>query len=379
MTRLHPLLLAGVLLGMIAAGRSGAGAEPSASAMIPQGRWVAWYAIDGRIHRQWVKVDAYEELRAALHQVQEEDRQRLTGLAAEYLRIELQSVLDDLNGRREPFLFTLFDFGTSSALLGTALSTAEQARAAGQDGTVAVDAIREAVSEEVIQKTRAQLLIPENTLRAIRAAASRVLSRLRQDLLQDCDRYDRAFQGFVLESATVMESLDTTAGWQVDLAGRPETATFRSLCEGVRHSDPGAYLVESAMAASFTNAENSLRPYSLELVRTLAETSLEVAHYTEDKAASFSSWGWPQNWSHGPAAVVSYFAYTKVFARRVAERLDVRRWRPYFRGVVQKMLEDLEADLIQRLKGTCDEFISSEMGRIELGLAARGEGAWSTP
>ncbi|CAK0758246.1 conserved hypothetical protein [Gammaproteobacteria bacterium] len=385
----HPLLAIGVLvlealliwwaIAQMRPMEAAAGDVAMAAAVpVPAKRWVVWYGEDGRVHRQRVDADAYAELQHSLHQVREEDLHRLTSLVAEYLRIDLQPVFDDLATRRDSFLVTLFDFGTSSALLGAALTAAEKAQEAAGEKTP-LDLVREAAAEEVIDRFRAQLIVPEATLRAVRATAGRSLSLLRQDLLQDCDRYDRAFRSFVLESTTTMETLDASAGWQVDIAWRPETATFRSLCAGLRRTDPGIYLAEPLLQEIFANAEPPLRGEALDLVRPIAETALEITKYGEDTATSFSKWGLPRSWAHPPAVFMSYVANTRVLARRVGERLDVRRSRPRFRVVLQQTLDELQASFTDRLKRICNEFIIAELERIELGLAARGEGVWSTP
>jgi|GEM_PF-6655998 len=396
MRLLHPLLAVGVLVlealvvwwavaqmgSMEATAGDVAPAISSVATPVTEKRWVVWYGEDGRVHRQRVDADAYVELQHSLRQVREEDLHRLTALATEYLRIDLQPVFDDLATRRESFLVTLFDFGTSSSLLGTALTAAEKVQKPEQkpeDEKTPLDMVREATAEEVVDRFRAQLIVPEATLRGVRATAGRSLALLRQDLLQDCDRYDRAFRGFVLESTTTMETLDAGAGWQVDIAWRPETATFRSLCAGLRHTDPGIYLAESLILEAFKNAETPLRSEALDLVRPIAESALELAKYSEDTTISFSKWGLSRSWAHPPALLVTYLSNMRILARRVGERLDVRRWRPRFRVTLQKILEKFQIDLTDRLKRTCDEFIIAELDRIELGLAARGEGVWSTP
>jgi hypothetical protein len=352
---------------------------PTVASLVTARHWVVWYGNDGRVYRQQVDGNAYAELKHSLRQVREEDLQRLKGLASDYLRIDLQPFFADLAERRDTFLITLFDFGTSSALLGTALTAAEKVRGL-ESGEESLAQIRESAAKEVVNRFRAQLIAPEATLRTLRAATGRSLTLLKQDLLQDCDRYDRAFRGFVLESTTTMETLDATAGWQVDIAWRPEVATFRSLCTGLRHIEPGIYLAESSLAEAFAKAEPSVYNEALDLVLPIAKTALEVDRYAEKTSASLGAWGlFPKDWMHPPATLVSYLAHPRVLARRVGERLNVRRKRPHLRITLQKTLEELQLDLIERLKRTCDEFIVAELDRIELGLAARGEGVWSAP
>ncbi|CAK0756266.1 conserved exported hypothetical protein [Gammaproteobacteria bacterium] len=359
--------------------------EPVAAAMpiVPSSaeqHWLVWYGNDNKVHRQQVDGNAYAELRQSLRQVREEDLHRLKNLANDYLRIDLESIFTDLDARRESFLLTLFDFGTSSSLLGTALTAAGQAlKSNAENAEAALEQVREATAKEVVNQFRTHLIAPQTMLRALRAAAGRSLGLLKQDLLQDCDRYDRAFRGFVLESTATMETLDVMTGWQVDISWRPETATFRSLCAGLRHVDPGIYLVESSLAESFVNAEPSMYNEALELVLPIAKTSLELNNYTENASTSLGAWGIPKNWANPPATVVSYIAHTQILARRVGERLDVRRKRPRLRVTLQKTLDELQVDLVERLRRTCDEFITTELDRIELGLAARGEGVWSMP
>ncbi len=347
-------------------------------------RWVVWYGDDDRVHRQQVDASGYSELQRSLRQAQEEDRHRLSDLATGYLRVDLQSVFAELAARQETFLATLFAysnnsaFGTSFSLLGTALTAADKAGKL-EDRAQALSIVQGTVADEVVSLFRAQLIAPETTLRALRTAADRSLALLRKDLLQDCDRYDRAFRGFVLESTTTMETLDTKAGWQVDIAWRPETATFRSLCAGLRYTDPGVYLAEASLLQAFANAEPPVRSEALGLVRAMATSALEVDKYTEDTTATLGRWGLSRNWAHPTAAFVSYIANTRILARRVGEQLDGRHWRSRFRETLRKAIEQLQPDLTNRLQHTCDEFIATELDRVQLGLAARGEGTWSMP
>jgi cellobiose-specific phosphotransferase system component IIB len=352
--------------------------EAVSNTMLQTPHWVVWYGDDGRIYRQRVDVNAYMELRQSLRQARAEDLQRLKDLAVDYLRVDLQPVFTDLSARREGFLISVFDFGTSSSLLGTALSAAEKAKNL-QDEEEIIGQVREATAKEMVARFRAQLIAPQTMLRALRSAAGRSLILLKQDLLQNCDRYDRAFRGLVLESTNTMETLDAATGWRVDIAWRPETATFRSLCAGLRQVDPGIYVVESSLLEAFSNSEPSMYSEALELVLPIAKTAIDLSKYTESMTDSLNTWWLPKSWTHVPATFVSYIAHTRILARRVGERLNVRRSRPRLRLTLQSALEGLQADLTERLRHTCDEFIIAELERVELGLAARGEGVWSTP
>lgn len=340
--------------------------------------WLVWYGNDNRVHRQQVNANDYLELRNSLNQVRTEDRERLIKLADEYLKVDLRTVFVELDARRESFLMSLFDFGASSSLLGTALTAAETALSLKNDER-ALEQVREITAKELVSRFRSQLIAPRGMLRTLRSAAGRSLNLLKQDLLQNCDRYDRAFRGFVLESNTTMETLDDSNGWQIDISWRPETATFRSLCAGLRQIDPGIFLVESALMESFSNAEPVIYNEALELVLPIVKTALELKAHTADTVNSLGSWGIPEILASPPATIISYISYTKPLARRIGERLDVRHKRPMFRIILQKTLDTLQADLMARLKRTCDEFITTELDRIELGLAARGEGVWSLP
>lgn len=352
--------------------------EAVPSATLQTSHWVVWYGNDNRIYRQQVDTNAYLELRQSLRQARAEDLQRLKDLAADYLRVDLQPVFADLTERREGFLISIFDFGTSSSLLGTALSAAEEAKDL-QDEEEIIGQVRETTAKEMVARFRSQLIAPQTMLRALRGAAGRSLILLKQDLLQNCDRYDRAFRGLVLASTNTMETLDPTTGWRVDIAWRPETATFRSLCAGLRQVDPGIYVVESSLLNAFSNAEPSMYSEALELVLPIAKTAVDLNRYTESMTDSLSAWWLPKRWMQLPVTLVSYIAHTRILARRVGERLNVRRSRPRLRFTLQGALEELQANLTKRLKQTCDEFIIAELERVELGLAARGEGVWSTP
>ena len=366
--------MVGAAVGSVVSDRTAADAATSEAAR----RWVVWYGDDDRIHRQQVDAGGYADLQHSLRHVREEDRQRLNNLADTYLRIDLQPVFADLAERRDAFGINLFGFSMSSALLGAALDAAEKVPPL-TDADHALGLVQTAAVDELVAHFREQVTQPELTLRALRAAAGRSLALLRQDILQDCDRYDRAFRGFVLESTTTMETLDAKAGWQVDIAWRPETATFRSLCTGLRYTDPGTYLAEALVLQDLAHAELPIRKEAIELVHTIATSAIETNRYTDDTTHSLSKWGLPQSWAHPPALFISYMANTRVLARRIGEQLDRRRYLLPVREILRTSLDQLQADLTEHLKRTCDDFIATELDRVELGLAARGEGTWSTP
>jgi len=342
-------------------------------------RWVVWYGNNDQIHRQQVDSGAYRELRQSLHQARAQDQERLVALAANYLSIDLQPVFAEIVGRREPFLISMFDFGSSSAILGAALSAAETAqRSPNQEE--ALDQVRAAAATKMVDRYRDQLIAPETTLRSLRDAAGRSLELLRQDLLQNCDRYDRAFRGLVSSFPTTIETLDPAAGWQMDVALRQETVTFRSLCTGLREVDLGVYVVETVLREALTATDAVIYQEGLEIVVPIAQTALEIAKYIEANTDTFSEeWGLSREWARTPAKITSYISYVRILARRVGERLDVRRKRPRLRLTIQKKLDQLQGELMEHLKTTCNEFIATELDRIELGLAARGEGFWSKP
>ncbi len=366
------------------------GSTPPAPSM----RWVVWYGDDARIHRQQVDAEQYRVLRHALQEAQTEDHQRLMDLATGYLRVDLQPTFTDLATRQETFLNNVFFleprlFSSSHPPYGQARAVATAMVTAGYLATEktqksdspesVLQSVQTAIVEDLVTRFRTQVLDPESTVRALRTAANRSLSLVRQNLLQDCDRYDRAFRGFVLESTTTMETLDAKAGWQVDIAWRPETATFRSLCVGLRYTDPDVYLVQPALLELFQRAEKPLRDEAFPLFPSLAKHILGVKQYTDETTSSLGKFGLSDTWAHPPVAFVNYLNNVTPLIRHTRVIMDPRRLQPRLRELLRTTAEQLQANIMDTLKPVFDRFITSGLEDIDLGLAARSEGAWSTP
>lgn len=246
--KLHGLVIAGVLLlalgvvggwwilGQHIDARSNIANESSrkgtkATNTKDLGIWVVWYGDDTAVYRLRVNSVAYEDLYATLRQSLAQDQMRLESIAGGHISAMLAPIFAGLPARIEPFLDDLFSVTNSASLLGKALGFAIEAvkesnHAPEQITAQAQETTRTHLADEVVIGFRDAVLLPGFTLRALRGASGRAFSLLRQDLLENCDRYDRAFRNFVLSTAGTVESREGELGWRPDPSWQQGNATF---------------------------------------------------------------------------------------------------------------------------------------------------------
>ena len=347
------------------------------------GVWIVWYGDDAAVYRLRVSATVYGDLYATLRKSLAEDQVRLESLAGGHLSAELAPVFAELPPRLEPFLDDLFDLSTSVSLLGRALSIAIDA---GQraDPIATTEQVTEQVgeqtrarlAEEVVTRFRNAVLLPGLTFRALRGASGRAFRMLRQDLLEDCNRYDRAFRDFILTTPGTVETREGGAGWRPDPSWQQGNATFLSLCQDLRRTDAGQ-LSDSSVTESFAAAEDTVRAQALELVRPMADTAIEVALSTANITTALSTFGLPKSWAKVLATGLGYLLSPWTLTNRILDQLGGTEGRDRFMVGLQATLDGLQTDTLQRLHSVYRGFIAAEVERIGLNLTARSEGAWS--
>lgn len=346
------------------------------------GIWVVWYGDDAAVYRLRVNAAAYGDLYAILRKSLAQDQMRLESIAGGHLYAELAPVFAELSPRLGPFLDDLFDVSSSASLLGRALDIAiETVRAAnptlpaGQAADQAREQTRARLADEVVGRFRNAVLLPGFTLRALRGASGRAFVMLRQDLLEDCDRYDRAFRGFVLTTPGTVETREGDIGWRPDPSWQQGNATFLSLCQDLRRTDAGQ-LSDAPVIEAFAAAEEVVQAQALELVRPMADAAVEVALSTQGIADTL---GLSSAWTRPLATGMGYISSAWTLVRRIFDQLGGAQGRERFMVGLQATLDGLQTDGLQRLHTVYRGFIAAEMERIGLNLAARSEGVWSHP
>lgn len=368
------LLLTGLgLWGLVSnpAGKDGVTPPPAVAptkAAIQPGLWLVWYATDIRVYRLQVPRPTYESFDTALRKAMAQDEERLLAIADGFLETEIEPVLATVPDQLNPFLERLFSLGNGAVMLHKALESA---------GTPAATlaSVQTQLAGEVVKSFQHSLVTADTTLAALRGAAARTFAWLRQDLLYNCDRYDRAFREFVLTSPGTVETMERKTNWRPDPSWQQSTATFLSLCEGLRRIDVGhladTYLQETLVAATRVQAS------AMEQVRPLAETAMGVEARTAAIRASWGELGLSRDWAQPLASGLSYAASSGSLLARLHQWWSRTQTRQAFATLLQAVLEQLRQDVRQRLHLAYHGFIEGEMGRIGVNLAVRSQGVWS--
>jgi hypothetical protein len=347
--------------------------------------WVVWYGDDAALYRLRVSTAAYADLYAALRKALAQDQVRLESVAGGHLYAELTPIFAELPPRLGAFLESLFDLSNSSSLVGEALDAATEAiRATDASTTTEVQNAENAreqtrihLADEVVTRFRDSVLLPGFTLRALRAASGRAFALLRQDLLEDCNRYDQAFRGFVLSAPGTVETRDGDAGWRADPSWQQGNATFLSLCQDLRRTDAGQ-LSDASVMGAFAAAEEAVHAQALELVRPMAGTAVDVALSTHGIATTLgNTFGLASGVARPIASGISRVSSAWTLVSRTFDRLGGAQSRERFSVGLQATLDALKTDGLQRLHSAYRSFIAAELEHIGLNLSARSEGVWS--
>jgi hypothetical protein len=340
--------------------------------------WVVWYGDDGRVYRLEVKSAALKELYAALHHSMNQDTGRLGTISDDYLNAALDVPFRELAPRVDPFLDDLFGVRSAANLLSQALAVAGPAADRGAGAEQLLSDAKAKLSAAVAERFRDDVLRPAASVRTVRLAAARAFALLHDDLLQDCDRYDRAFEGFVLMTPGTVEVREGDAGWRPDPSWQQSNATFMSLCEGLREADAGPP-PDTTLAGAFAAAEANVATQAAALVQPVASTAVGVVLRKRAVVRVLGKVGLPSLVARPLAAVVSYVLSAWSLLHQVLGGLDGGRERQLFAVGLRSALKGLDVDGRQGLGKAYRDFLSLELGRMRLALSARGEGAWSRP
>jgi hypothetical protein len=352
------------------------------NAVLRETAWVVWYGADDRIYRRAASAD-YQELYFALHQSLSDDRDRLNALAWGYFKTELEPVLAELRPRLKPWLDDALGLGESFSRFGLALQNASeilQQKPVDLAENALVATLKKSLADGLVQKFRLEVLGAGATQRALRAAAERALSLLRHDLLQNCDRYDRAFRWFVLNTPGTVESLEDESAWYPDPSWQPTTATFLSLCEGLRHAPAGVGIVaEDQLTQSFAAFEVKIFELALAHMENTAQSALQVAREQADYVTDLEDFGVTAPWAGPPAWFAAYITSPWRIGRTVWRGLGGSAVRAALTTDLAAAADHFGETLQRHLYQTGLDYLEAELERMTLGLAARSEGGWSIP
>lgn len=341
--------------------------------------WVLWYGEDARIYRR-PSSPAYQELYHALHQSIETDRQPLEALLRDYVSQALEPSLAALPPRLEPYLAGELGLGASAGRLGKALEVAATLEIETLDEEARPEALRHKLAAVLAGDFLRVVWEADAHPRALRAGAERALGLAREDLLQNCERYDRAFRWFVLYTPGTVEILEGERDWTPDPFWQPANATFLPLCLGLRQARAGAGpAVEAVLTASRTLLETRVRELFQRIPALLpVEAALAIGETRNRHAAALEGLGLAAHWSRPPARLSAYLTSPWTLGQALWAGLDDRATREALPAGLNAAMEETGERLRQDLYELGREFVEAELERMHLGLAARSEGPWST-
>lgn len=342
--------------------------------------WLAWYGEDAVVYRLHVNANTYEDLYASLRQSLAQDQVRMESIAGNHLAAELTAIFAELHLKLDTFLNDLFDIKSNAIFLGQSLNVAGEAvttqdRTSERAVAQASERVRAELATKIVTKFRDTVLLPGFTLRALREASGRAFAMMCQDILENCNRYDRAFRDFVLKTSGTVESRDSESGWHSDPSWQQNNATFLSLCPDLRRSIPG-HLSDTPLIEAFNATEAMIHAQAIELVRPLTETSINVAMRTADIATNLNTL-LPTGIATTIAYLLGPISSTWTLTRQTFDRLGGIHSRKRLEISLKSTLDSLQTDSIQRLHSLYRTFIATEMERIGINLASRSEGEWS--
>lgn len=364
--------------------------------------WLVWYGDDTAVYRLRVNTIAYSDLYTALRKSIEQDQVRMESIAGSHLSAELSPVFAELLPRIEPFLENLFAVSSSTFLVAKAIEITNEATRSAlplleNKRPQLEEHARSLLATEVVKRFQQQVLVPGFTMRALRGASGRAFMMVRQDLLENCDRYDRAFRSFVLKTPGTVESRDGVVSptdevgedggnggashkrnidWHADSSWQQGNATFWSLCPELRRPNTGQ-LSDVPLREAFAAAEDTVRAQALELVRPLIDTAVGVALHTVYTSNLLATYGVPTVLANPLATGIGSLTHARTLLGKILEQLGGKDSSARLGNGLRITMDGLRTDSIQRLHSVYRTFIAAEMERISLNLAARSEGEWS--
>jgi hypothetical protein len=352
---------------------------PAPAPLPPEFAWVVWYGPDGQVYRR-PTTDAYRELYGSLQQSLADDQVRLQVLSRTYLRREAEPVLAALAPRLGPFFGDQSGLAAGIGRLNRAIGSADAAVEDGP-GPARDGVIRTALLDHLLEAFDVQVLGGGATRQQLRAAAGQVLDLLRSDMLQLCDRYDRAFRWFILHTpGSVWVLADAAQDWRPAQGWRAAGEAIPSLCQSLRLAPAGAgpgteQALDTALDTLTATARGTFPAY----LRRTAQAAAGLARRTDRFAGALQELGLPAGLTRPPARAGAYLASAWNLLGVVREGLGDEQARAELTITLDTALGAVRDTVRLQLHQTLDDYVVAELERMALGLDARSRGAWSYP
>lgn len=337
-----------------------------------------WHDAEALPHRGEVDAGDYAEFASSLRRSMDEDRARLRLIAVEHLRSELEPALGILFQRMPAFIDEVFSYGTAVSLLTEAIYAIDGAvDEAARDATV--EQAHAAASRFLVGRYREVVLSPEMTLAPLRTAIGAAYGALRRDLIGNCDRYDRAFRGFIRAHARSVEILDSAGGWRPAGDWASETATVRSLCHTLRLADGGRYMLDEKVLSEISEPGMTVHELLAGITRPPAIVAVNAAITTAGAMHFLEEFGLPSSWAYPPARMAGLAASNWAMAWQVLERLDEMANRPKLQNHLREALQETRAAITGKALAALVEFVSLRLDGMETVISAYGESGGTGP
>jgi hypothetical protein len=344
----------------------------------PESAWVTWYGPDGRIYRRPI-TDAYRELYAALQRSLAEDRLRLQLLSRRYLQREVEPVLSALGPRLEPFLERMASLTAGLDRLRQAVGSVPPGSADFASSAAREQALQAALTEALVDAFDSRVLGGGAARRQLRTATGRALELLRSDLLQLCDRYDRAFRWFILHTPGSVWVLTEPDSWRPAQGWRAVEEAIPSLCQGLRLAPAGAGpAVEQALDMTLDTLTVAVRTTFQPPVRRTAQAAAELARQAQGYAERLRGLGWSADLAWSSALVGAYLTSAWTVLRTAWDGLGGDLAQTELAIDLGIALAAVPDTVRLRLHEILDDYVAAELERMALGLDARSRGAWSS-
>jgi hypothetical protein len=128
---------------------------------------------------------------------------------------------------------------------------------------------------------------------------------------------------------------------------------------------------------AFAAAEEIVQAQALELVRPLTDTAVDVAIRSNATATSLNWYGLPSGLANFIGTGMNSLGATWTIVEKMFDKLGGTQGRERFAAGLLATLKGLETDSVQRMHSGYRTFVTTEIERIGLNLAARSEGVWS--
>lgn len=343
----------------------------------PEARWVVWHDNNGQIHRRPAGAD-YAELYAALQRSLDEDRIRLQVLGRDYLRPSTTPVLRRVEARLGDFMDQVGATGARLSRLDRALATVVAQTPPELTPAQRHTHAQQALTEHLGDAFTTQVLDGSGSVLQLQGAAQRALGLVRQDILQLCERYDRAFLWFLLHTPGSVQVQGAEGKWQPARAWQPATASQASLCRGLRAAVAGAGpAVDRALSDSFTATRAAVREALYAYADATAETVARLADRQQRYRGALRQTGLPDGAAR-PLSTLAVYLRSPVSLLRAS--VGPVGTDPAYRGLggdLEAALALLSESVQLRLHTVLDDYIASELSQLSLALDARSRGPWS--